>query len=52
MTRLLTGKKTKLKKSLLIIDKGNLVKIQQPNIVEAALLFAVLLEKNKKIKEH
>jgi hypothetical protein len=42
--------KTKHKKLFSIIDKGNLINIQQPDIVDVALLYVVLLEKTNKTK--
>ena len=52
MTRLLTGTKASFRKTFLIRDQGNLVKIKQPNIMDVAFLYGVLLEKINKSKYH
>ncbi len=52
MTRLLTVKKTSSRKTFLIRDQGNLVKIKQPDIMDVAFLYGVLLEKINKSKYH
>lgn len=52
MTRLLTGTKASFRKTFLIKDQGNLVKIKQPDITDVALLYSVLLEKINKFKYH
>ena len=45
MTRLLTGKKNSSRKTFLISDQGSLVKIKQPDVMDVALLYGILLEK-------
>lgn len=42
--------KTKHKKLLSVSDKGNLINIQQPDIIDVALLYATILEKINKDK--
>ncbi len=50
MVRRLMGTKTSPKKTFIIKDQDNLVNIKQPNMIEAAILYAMLLEKIKKSK--
>ena len=50
MTKLLTETKTKTRRIFFIKDKNTLVKITQPNVIEVALLYHVLLEKINKCK--
>ncbi len=52
MTRLLTGTKASSRKIFLIGDQGSLVKIKQPDIMDVAFLYGVLLEKINKFKYH
>jgi len=52
MIKLLTGTKISRRKTFLIKDQDNLVKIKQPSLIEVALLYGVLLEKIKKSKYH
>lgn len=52
MIKLLTGIKISRRKTFLIKDKDNLVKIKQPSLMEVAFLYSVLLEKIKKSKYH
>ena len=48
MTKLLTETKTKTRRIFFIKDKNTLVKITQPNVMEVAFFYAILLEKLKK----
>jgi len=48
MTKLLT--ETKPRRIFFIKDKNTLVKITQPNVIEVAFLYSVLLEKINKSK--
>ena len=48
MATRLKNLKTKHKKLFSISDKGNLINIRQPDIVDVALLYVVLLEKINK----
>jgi hypothetical protein len=45
MTRLLMGKKASPRKTFLIRDQSNLVKITRPSVMDVALLYGVLLKK-------
>jgi hypothetical protein len=50
MVTRLKNVKTKHKKLFSINDKGNLINIHQPDIVDVALLYVVLLQKINKDK--
>ncbi len=50
MVRHLIATKTSPRKTFLIKDQDNLVKIKQPNVMEVVILYAILLEKIKKSK--
>lgn len=45
MVSILKNAQTKHKKILSISDKGNLIKIQQPDIKDVAILYATILKK-------
>ena len=51
MVRYLMGTKVSPKKTFLIKDQDNLVKIKQPCVMEVALLYSVLLEKRTQSKD-
>ena len=44
---MLNGDKTSSRKTFIIKDQDNLVKIKQPNVMEVAILYEILLEKIK-----
>ncbi len=50
MVRRLMGTKTSPRKTFIIKDQDNLVNIKQPNVMEATILYSILLEKIKKSK--
>ena len=50
MARCLMGTKTSHRKTFIIKDQDNLVNIKQPNVMEATILYSILLEKIKKSK--
>ncbi len=47
MVRRLMGTKTSPRKTFVIQDQDNLVKIKQPSVMEVAILYNILLEKIK-----
>jgi hypothetical protein len=49
MVRHLIGTKTSPRKTFLIKDQDNLVKIKQLNVMEVVVLYAILLEKIKRV---
>ncbi len=51
MVRRLMGTKTSHRKTFIIKDQDNLVNIKQPNVMEVALLYGVLLEKRTQSKD-
>ena len=51
MLRRLMGTKTSHRKTFIIKDQDNLVKIKQPCVMEVALLYGVLLEKKTQSKD-